>query len=219
VYAGHAAIALALKTRDPRVPIVPLTLACFGPDWLEVVLMFPIKRAGMAVYTHSIPAVVIGATLAALVYAAFRRPGAQMIFLGWLLHWPADLFTGLKPLFFPTPLIGLDLYKLPVMDFALESVVIIIGCAIYARRFAERGAVRRVVVAMGAALILLQGAVDGSLAIMRNSEWAPSLALARWQPQLVCYQTAARARSACNLQPFTRTHTARESWRRAAHGA
>jgi hypothetical protein len=163
--------------------------------------------------------VLVGATLAALVYAAFRRPGAHILFLGWLLHWPADLFTGLKPVLFPTPLIGLDLYKLPGLDFALESVVIIVGCAIYARRFAARGDLRRIVVAMGAALIALQGAVDVSLGIMRNSEWAPSLALARWQPQLVCYQAETRARSACNLHVLSRTQTARESWRRVAHGA
>jgi hypothetical protein len=47
VYVGHAAVALALKAREPRLPLIPLTLACFGPDWVEVALMFPAPREGM----------------------------------------------------------------------------------------------------------------------------------------------------------------------------
>jgi hypothetical protein len=73
VYTGHAAIALALKSRDPRVPIVPLAIACYGPDWLEVALMIPHPREGMAVYTHSIPAVLLGATLAGTLYTLDRK--------------------------------------------------------------------------------------------------------------------------------------------------
>jgi hypothetical protein len=184
VYAGHAAIALALKARDPRLPIVPLTLACFGPDWVEVALMIPKSRAGMAVYTHSIPAVLLGAAAAGLVYAAFRRPGAWYIVLAWLLHWPADLLTGRKPIVTGASLIGLDLYSLPVADFLLESVAIAVGCAFYASRFAPRADLRRVVVILGTMLVLLQGAIDVTLSVIRKSEWTPSLALFGRRTQL-----------------------------------
>ena len=184
MYSGHAAIALALKPREPKVPIVLLTLAAFGPDWVELALMLPVKREGMAIYTHSLPAVITGAAVAAGMYAATRRPGARSILLAWLLHWPADLLTGRKPILFSQPLIGLDLYKLPAVDFALEALVVVAGCVIYARRFAARAEWRRVVVIMGAALIALQAAVDVALSLMRNSEWSPSLASGRWQPQL-----------------------------------
>jgi hypothetical protein len=177
VYAGHAAVAIALKRREPRLPVVPLVLAAFGPDWLELLLAIPVKRPGMAIFTHSIPAVLIGGGLAAALWAATRRPGASTIFLAWLLHWPADLFTGRKPVLFPLPLIGLDLYKIPAADFALESVVIVIGCALYARAYPPRGELRRVIVMLGAALIAIQGAVDVALSVMRNSEWTPSFAV------------------------------------------
>jgi hypothetical protein len=177
VYAGHAAVAIALKRREPRLPVVPLVLAAFGPDWLELLLAVPIKRPGMAIFTHSIPAVLIGGGLAAALWAATRRPGASTIFLAWLLHWPADLFTGRKPVLFPLPLIGLDLYKIPAADFALESVVIVIGCALYARAYPPRGELRRVIVMLGAAHIAIQGAVDVALSVMRNSEWTPSFAV------------------------------------------
>jgi hypothetical protein len=176
VYAGHAAVALALKAREPRLPLIPLTLACFGPDWVEVALMFPITREGMAIYTHSIPAVLLGAALAGLGWAAFRQPGAWYITLAWLLHWPADLLTGRKPLYTGNALIGLDLYSLPAVDFLVESAAIAVGCAIYARRFAVRAELRRVVVILGTTLMMLQGAVDVTLSVIRKSEWTPSLA-------------------------------------------
>ena len=183
MYVGHAAVALVLKSREPRLPLIPLTLASFGPDWIEVALMFP-KREGMAIYTHSIPAVLLGAAVAGLLYSAFRQPGARMIALAWLLHWPADLLTGRKPLFSLTPLLGLDLYHLPFADFALESIAVVVGCAIYARVFAARGELRRVVVILGAALIMLQGAVDVTLSVLRDAEWTPSLAFLGWQSQV-----------------------------------
>jgi hypothetical protein len=184
VYSGHAAIALALSRRETRVPVVLLVLAAYGPDWLDLLLTFPAKSQDMAVYTHSLSAVLIGASLAAGLYAATRRPGARILFLAWLLHWPADLFTGRKPVVFSQPLIGLDLYNLPWADFALEALLVAIGCAIYAGRFAPRAELRRVVVILGAALIVLQAAVDVALWAVRKSEWTPSFATGGWQPHL-----------------------------------
>ena len=183
MYAGHAAVALALRQREPRLPIVPLVLAAFGPDWLELLLMIPQQRAGTAVLTHSIPAVLIGGGLAAALYAATRRPGAGTILLAWLLHYPADLFTGRKPLLFAEPLIGLGLYGIPAADFALEACVVVIGCAVYARTFPPRGELRRVVVILGAALIAMQAAVDVALSVMRDTEWTPSFAVVRERPR------------------------------------
>jgi hypothetical protein len=184
VYAGHAAVALALRWREPRLPIVPLVLACYGPDWLEVALMVPNPQAGMATYTHSIPALLAGAALVTVLWKAMRRPGAALLGVGWLLHWPADLLTGRKPLIFPEPLVGFDLYKLPLADFALEATVVAIGCAIYARGVPRRAELRRVVVIVGAALIALQAAADVALSVMRNTEGEPSLASATRQSHL-----------------------------------
>jgi hypothetical protein len=184
VYAGHAAVALALRWREPRLPIVPLVVACYGPDWAEVVLMAPNPRAVIAAYTHSIPGLLIGAALVTLVWKWMRRPGAMLLGVGWLLHWPADLLTGRKPLIFPTPVIGFDLYNLPLADFLLEATVVAIGCAIYARGAPKRAELRRVIVILGAALIALQAALDMALGVMRNTDWEPSLASAVRQSHL-----------------------------------
>ena len=183
MYAGHAAVALALTRRRPRVPIVPLVLAAFGPDWIEMLLMITAQREETAVLTHSIPAVLIGGGLAAALYAATRRPGARTVFLAWLLHWVADLFTGRKPLLAADHLIGLGLYGNPAADFALESAVVVIGCVLYARSFPSRGEMRRVVVILCAALIAMQAAVDVALSVMRDTDWAPSFAEMRGRPR------------------------------------
>ena len=76
MYAGHAAVALALKTRDPRVPIAPLVLACYGPDWLETFLGLYRERLAMSLYTHYLPGLLAGALAAAALYTILlRRPG------------------------------------------------------------------------------------------------------------------------------------------------
>ena len=219
MYAGHAAVALALKHREPRLPIVPLVLAAFGPDWLELLLLaMPVQRPESAVLTHSLPAVLIGGSLAAALFAATRRPGGRIIFLVWLLHWPADLLTGRKPLLFGDQLIGLGLYGLPAVDFALESVVVVIGCALYARSFPSRGDLRRVIVILGAALIAMQAAVDVALSVMRDSEWTPSFAVVgrRSHPRPPREHECAVA--AC-LHFALPTHDTRERWRWTVHEA
>lgn len=180
MYLGHAGVALVLKSRAPRVPIVPLTLACYGPDWIDAALMIPTPREGMAPYSHSLPALAIGAVVAAGLYAAIaRRPGAMVIFVAWLLHWPADLLTGLKPIVGLRPSIGLDLYHVAYADAALEVVVILVACVIYAQALAITRRQRAVVVGLAIALMALQCAFDVAFSRLDRQPWRPSLAFAR----------------------------------------
>ncbi len=163
MYAGHAAVALALKSRRPETAMLPLVLACYGPDWLEVPFMIPHAHEQMAMYSHSLLAIAVGGSLAALLYAfVVRRPGATVILAGWLLHWPADLLTGRKPLLDERHLVGLDLYRLPSVDFALEAVVIAVGCYLYSRTMARTPGQRRLVGALAVVLMLLQAGMDFS---------------------------------------------------------
>jgi hypothetical protein len=197
VYAGHAAVALILKSREPRVPIVPLVLASYGPDWLELVLGLFHSRGAMRALTHAIPVVVVGALIAALLYSlVIRRPGAPYIFLAWLLHWPADFLTAQKPLLHRHDLVGLDLYNLPWADFVLESALVVVGCVLYARAFAPERAQRRWVAATGALLIALQGALDFGIA-HQGPVWNPSLRLGA--VAVSAYHSAARTSYACLL--------------------
>ena len=180
MYLGHAALALVIKARAPKVPIVPLTLACYGPDWIDAALMIPTPRAGMAPYSHSLPALVIGALMASGLYALItRRDGAMQILFGWLLHWPLDLLTGLKPIVGVEPLIGLDLYHAPFADALLETIVIAAACVVYARAAAPVRAQRKVVMALGVALVVAQLSFDVTLRRLDSLPWHPSLAFAR----------------------------------------
>jgi hypothetical protein len=218
VYVGHAAVALGLKAGEPQVPLAPLVVACYGPDCLDAVMMVVDPEVGRAVYTHSIPAVLIGAVAASLLYAlVVRRPGATQIFAGWLLHWPADLFTGDKPLFGPEPRVGLELYDYPLADLALETLVILIGCFLYARVFARTGAARRLVVVMALVLIVVQASFDFTLAAKDPEGWALALAQEARRPHLMRVPDArGRGELRMPLALAVGTFTARERWQRTA---
>jgi hypothetical protein len=185
VYAGHAAVALALKTREPRVPMAPLVAACFGPDWVELFLGLFLGRGPGETYSHFIPGVLLGASAAALVYAlVFRRPGSRWVAIGWLLHWPADFLTAHKPLINPGHVVGLDFYDLPLVDFVIE-VSLVVACAwLYARTFAPDRPRRRWIAAAALALAAIQSVLDYGLQHQPWRQWNPSLARAEWQPHL-----------------------------------
>jgi hypothetical protein len=184
VYTGHAAVALALKTRDPRVPMVPLVLACYGPDWLETFLGLWHGRHEMSLYTHYLPGLLTGALGAAALYTVVvRRPGGWIILSGWLLHWPADFFTAQKGLLSPTDRVGLDLYNLPAADFAVEAVLVLACCALYARTFAHSAGQRRWLAVMTAALLALQAMLDYGVS-KDHPAWEPSLSQGHWRTQL-----------------------------------
>lgn len=139
MYAGHAGLALYVKAKRPRIPLSLLMLAAFGPDWIEWLLGAKGRESPEAQFaSHSIPAVIIGALVMATAYFVGRRdrPGrreALAIGLLYLSHWVVDFITGVKPTWAGGPMVGLKLYDLPVADFALEAVVVIVCSTIYLR--------------------------------------------------------------------------------------
>lgn len=173
MYAGHAAIALALKAREPRVPVAPLLIAAYGPDWAELVLGLAYGRGTMQVIAHSVPAVIAGGLAAAGLFALFaHRHGARYLLVGWLSHWPADYVTARKPLIDLSHRVGMDLYHRPVVDFAIEGALVTLGCVVYARRLVPPGRRRWWVWAMGAALVAVQGVLDFGLRDA-GGPWSP----------------------------------------------
>jgi hypothetical protein len=216
VYAGHAAVALALKTRAPRVPIAVLVVAAFGPDWTELFLGLLIGRGAGETYSHFIPGVLLGAATAALLFALlFRRGGSRWVAAAWLLHWPADFLTAHKPLIDPGHVIGLDFYNLPLVDFVIEGVLVAACAWLYARTYAPEHWQRRWVAAAAVALVLIQGVLDYGLRHRAGRQWDPSLAQLRWQPHLTVAasaDTASSLRMALALTPST--HSVRARWRK-----
>jgi hypothetical protein len=121
----------------------------------------------------------------------FDREVAAPIALAWLLHWPADFVTALKPLIDPHHLVGLDLYQLPRVDLLIESLLVVTGCVLYARAYAPAMRQRLWVAAAGFALIGLQGVLDFGIA-RQNPVWAPKLASAERPPHVVCNRADVR---------------------------
>src|SRR5436309_12703244 len=87
-------------------------------------------------YSHSLPAILVfGVALAAVALLATRNRGTAILVAGMVLaHDAADLFTGFKSFFLPSgPLIGLDLYKWPALDFVVETALVVAGWSMLRR--------------------------------------------------------------------------------------
>ena len=112
--------------------------------------------------THSIPAVtVLGAAFAITWYLISRdKLGMCLIFVLVATHAIGDYFTGIKPSWPGGPVIGLQLYQRPTIDFALEAVVVFLGWMLYRKSFPpEKRSSQRVFLVL-AALIAIQLAAD-----------------------------------------------------------
>ncbi len=181
-------------------------------------LSLAVGRETGEMYSHSLVGLAVGASVAWAVYAvAVDRAAAGTIALAWLLHWPADFITAYKPLLDPHHQVGLDLYSAPLADFALEGLLVMAGCVIYARTYAGTARQRAWIVAAGAALIALQGMLDFGLSRTNRPAWHPRLAVATWRPQLRFIpgvQALLVVRMALALSLVTSTSS--EQWRPAA---
>jgi hypothetical protein len=147
VYAGHIAIALALRADRDAPPLWLLALAAQGPDWGDAIdhLMGP-PYGDPGLSPHSLPLVAVGVLATALVAGLLAmRHGSRVeraALLGgaaYASHWPADLFTGLKPTWPGGPIVGLEWYAFPGRDLALETVVVVVGWWLWRRSLPRRG--------------------------------------------------------------------------------
>lgn len=117
MYAGHIGIAIGATARRPDIPLAVLVVASLLPDLLVDPLF------------HTVPAVV--ALVAAAYLVGWRRwDGEVAMVLSALVlsHFLVDLLTSDLDVWPGSDLeIGLGLYDVPVLDFALEATVIIAG--------------------------------------------------------------------------------------------
>jgi hypothetical protein len=130
--------------------------------------------------------VACGALLAWLVYYAItKRSGGAILAAAWASHWLLDLVTGLKPIVGMQPLIGLDAYHLPPLDFLIELLLVSLACLEYARVFASTRRSRVIVGALWAALVASQAMLDITISKLTPGEWRPSLARATRRPHVI----------------------------------
>jgi hypothetical protein len=157
VYAGHAGIALYVNSRRPRVALALLVPVAFGPDWVQwLIAVFAGNRN--ASLSHSLASVVVGATLAGGGYwlATRSRPGALIVWLTYLSHWPADFITAKKALWPNSRDFGLSLYQHPALDIVVESLFVLLCWAAYRRSLSAEARAKPVGWAIPVGLVALQ---------------------------------------------------------------
>jgi len=156
VYAGHAAIAVLLKGKRPRVPVALLVPLAFAPDWIDS-LSHVVHRPS-TILSHSLVSVAIGATICGLLYWLLSRSGgdAAVVWLAYASHWPADLVTGVKPTWATGPMFGLGLYAHPVWDFVVESGLVVVCWLVYRRSLPAESRARSIGLLIPLGLIGMQ---------------------------------------------------------------
>lgn len=134
MYAGHIGVAIGAHGLRRAVPLWLLIVASQLPDWADAALCLSgIRPEVPGMYSHSLPAIfVLGAVAAAAFFAVRRDRGGMLLVAAVVLsHALMDYVTGIKPLWPGAGMIGLQLYHVPVIDFAIESVVVIAGWLLY----------------------------------------------------------------------------------------
>jgi hypothetical protein len=164
MFAGHAALALLVKAGRPRPPLVLLGVAAFGPDLLE--WAFATFGWHNRTFSHSLPAVGLGAIVAGLLYYRFGKRSsidAAAIAALWLSHWFTDFITGVKPTWPGGPDVGLNLYTLPMVDLAMESLLVVMGWLVYRHSLTPRRRGRALLLPLGliAAQVVFAMALSG----------------------------------------------------------
>lgn len=157
---GHFAVALALKARFKRVPLLPLLLAVQLPDWIWLVLVwlgleqFHLQPGSVflqygfanAVHSHSLFWSIFYAMVTFLLFigASEQRHWAAPLSLAVLSHWPLDWLLHDNDLpfanFGPDLTFGLGVQNLSSpAAFLLEALLLVTGWMIYYRSVRRNG--------------------------------------------------------------------------------
>ncbi len=160
MYTGHVALALAARRLERTSPIWYFVVAAQGPDWVAIVAGLIGSRDPMELWSHSLPAVLVGAALVG-IFALWRwktTVAAGVAATLYVLHPMVDLITGIKPTWPGGPMLGLCGYDHPVLDLLFETAVVLAGWAFYRSTLPRQGGVaaRRMLVG----LLLCQGLID-----------------------------------------------------------
>ena len=163
MYTGHVGFALGAHGLRRAIPLWFLVIASQLPDWTDAgFCLAGIRPSTPGILSHSIPAIAALALAAALIYSAIYRDAAGLLLVAAVVvsHAFGDYVTGLKPTWPGGPMIGLELYKKPVIHFIVESVVIIGGWLIYRRSVPDERRSTEPMVTLLGTLILIQAGAD-----------------------------------------------------------
>ncbi len=159
MYAGHLGFALGAYSFRRTMPLWVLLIAAQLPDWMDAgMCVVGLDRGPFGLHTHGFQALTLAAFAAAVLYVIWTKDlvGALIVALTVCSHYGLDYFTGQKPTWAGGPIVGLSLYKRPVIDLILETITIFIGWTLYRRTFPEEARSSLTVYAVLIALIGFQ---------------------------------------------------------------
>lgn len=163
MYVGHVGFALGAKGLRSSLPLWVLIIASQLPDWADAtVCLAGVAASAPGLYSHSFPAIAVLTVVGALVYLVTTRDVAGATLVGALVvsHALGDYVTGLKPTWVGGPMIGLQLYRHPALDFVVEAVVILLGWLIYRASFPREKQSSRDIWSMLGVLLAIQALAD-----------------------------------------------------------
>lgn len=136
MYAGHLGASIAATRLRSVIPIWLLLVAAQLPDWVDAALCVAgISRGPLGMLSHSLPSVFGAALVLGALYAVAARDvaGALVLAMVVLSHIAADYLTGMKPTWPGGPVIGLQIYNMPLIDMLVEMGAITAGWLVYRR--------------------------------------------------------------------------------------
>jgi len=162
MYTGHVAIALGVRGVRRDLPLWVLVLAAQACDWVELLVHPLTPRTFTDVYSHAYPFVLAPALAVAVLVWIWKRSvaAAVIVLLVYLSHPLADVVTGYKPLWSGGPDIGLRIIQYPAADFVVQTLVCLLGWAIYWRSLPQTRRRQRSAVLPLLLLVALQGISD-----------------------------------------------------------
>lgn len=157
---GHLGVAAAARARWPVVPLLWLLPAAIAPDLLDVAYAVAGFCSPYGLYSHTIPAAALtAAVLGGIAFLATGSRAAGLLVAGVVLaHLPLDFITGRKIYWPGGPLLGLQLYDRPLLDFLAETPIVLGGWWLLRRT--GRAPHWAAVGAAAIGLVLLQGTFD-----------------------------------------------------------
>ena len=157
---GHLGVAAAARGRWPVVPLLWLLPVAIAPDLLDLAYALVGICSPYGLYSHTIPAAALSAgVLGGVAYLATGSRPAGLLVAGLVFaHLPLDFVTGRKVYWPGGPLLGLHLYRRPLLDFLVEVPIMFVGWWLLRR--AGRGPRWATVGAAALGLVVLQGTFD-----------------------------------------------------------
>lgn len=157
---GHLGVAAAARGGWPTLSLFWLVPVAVAPDLLDVAYAMADVCSPYGLYSHTVPAAALTASV--LGGGAFLVTGSRaaglVTALVVLARLPLDLVTGRK-IFWPGgPLLGLHLYRQPLLDFVVEVPIALGGWWLLRRR--GRGPRWATMGAAAIAMVIVQGTFD-----------------------------------------------------------